>query len=89
MKDLMIVISVWNVIVFAVFGIDKYKAKYDRWRISEATLILLCFLMGGAGGIAGMYIFRHKTKHIKFKILVPAAIACNILTLLGMYKYIL
>lgn len=28
-----------NAITFVVYGIDKYKAKKAKWRISEATLL--------------------------------------------------
>ena len=68
----------WNIITFAMYGIDKSKAEKGKWRISEATLILCAFLMGGIGAFLGMSIFRHKTKHIKFMLLVPLAIVVNI-----------
>ena len=42
------------------------KAEKGKWRISESTLFTLVLLGGGIGGIAGMYLFRHKTKKIKF-----------------------
>ena len=68
----------WNIVTFALYGIDKSKAKNNKWRISEATLILCAFLMGGIGSFLGMRIFRHKTKHMKFMILVPLAIVINV-----------
>jgi len=68
----------WNIITFVLYGIDKSKAKNNKWRISEATLILCAFLMGGIGSFLGMRIFRHKTKHMKFMILVPLAIVINV-----------
>lgn len=88
MKDFLIVAGVWNAIVFAMYGIDKLRAIKGQWRISERTLLLSCFLMGGAGGIAGMYIWRHKTRHWKFRILVPLSVICNAAVLYMMYKYI-
>jgi len=75
-------IVLWNVITFALYGIDKRKAQMKKWRISESTLILCAFLMGGTGALAGMSIFRHKTNHIKFKLLVPIALALNIAIIL-------
>ncbi|MGP1435393.1 MAG: DUF1294 domain-containing protein [Phocaeicola sp.] len=60
-----------NLITFAIYGIDKWKARYHRWRVSEATLILLAVIGGALGASIGMEIFRHKTQHWKFKILVP------------------
>lgn len=62
-----------NVIAFIAYGIDKYKAKRNKWRISETTLILLAFIGGAVGALLGMKTFRHKTQHWKFKILVPLA----------------
>ena len=73
-----IALLAWNLITFALYGIDKRKARKNKWRIRERTLILCAFLMGGAGAFLGMSLFRHKTKHIKFKILVPLAFALNV-----------
>lgn len=74
---------VWNVAVFFVYGIDKWKASRNKWRISEKTLLLSAFLFGGIGAFFGMKIFRHKTKHTKFKVLLPLAILFNIVIIIG------
>ena len=63
-----------SLVTFLFYGIDKSKAKRDKWRIPEATLIILCFIGGGIGGLLGMKVFRHKTQHLKFKILVPLSV---------------
>jgi len=63
-----------NIIAFAAYGIDKWKAKHNKWRISEMTLLLLAFFGGVLGALLGMKVFRHKTQHWKFKILVPLAL---------------
>lgn len=60
-----------NVVTFALYGIDKYKAKKGRWRIPERTLLLLPLLGGSAGGILGMAAFHHKTRHWYFRIGLP------------------
>ncbi|MEG2199339.1 MAG: DUF1294 domain-containing protein [Anaerovorax sp.] len=60
-------------ITFAMMGIDKSNAIRGRWRISEKTLILSALLLGGVGSWLGMTAFRHKTKHMKFRILLPVA----------------
>ena len=73
-----IVIALWNIITFALYGADKQKARKNERRISEATLILCAFLIGGMGAVLGMSVFRHKTKHLKFKLLVPIAFILNI-----------
>lgn len=76
----------WNLITFCVFWVDKLKAKKNKWRISEKTLILLSFFMGGIGGLIGMYFLRHKTKHLKFKVLIPISIVFNIFIIILFYN---
>ena len=64
-KYIIILLVVLNIVSFALYGIDKHKAKNDRWRISEKTL-----LMWGAaapfGAVLGTKVFHHKTKKLKF-----------------------
>lgn len=67
-----------NVIAFLAMGIDKWKAKRDAWRIPENTLMTLVLLGGGIGGIAGMYVFRHKTKKPRFYIGFPVILITEI-----------
>ena len=55
-------IIMWNVVVFALYGIDKRKAVKEEWRISERTLLLIAFFFGGIGAILGGNLFHHKTK---------------------------
>lgn len=68
----LIYIAVMSVIAFAAFGLDKYKAKTDKWRTPEKTLFILAILGGGIGAFLGMRVFRHKTKHTQFVIGIPA-----------------
>lgn len=67
-----------NVVAFAAFGIDKYKAKRGLWRISEATLLLLAVVGGSIGALMGMRIWRHKTQHAKFRYGLPLIILAQI-----------
>ena len=60
-----------NVVAFFVYGIDKYKAKHDKWRISEATLLMLAVIGGSVGAWGGIKVWHHKTMHKKFKYGVP------------------
>ena len=55
-----------NVLAFVLMGVDKRRAKQNAWRIPEKTLFGLSLLGGSAGTWAGMYAFRHKTKHWYF-----------------------
>jgi len=71
-------IALWNIITFALYAADKRRAAKKQWRISEATLIACAFLMGGIGAMLGMNLLRHKTHHVKFKLLVPIAVVLNI-----------
>ncbi len=60
-----------NLFAFIIYGVDKYKAKNDKWRISEGFLLLTAFLGGSLGAWAGMLIWHHKTRKPKFYITVP------------------
>ena len=67
-----------NAVTFIVYGIDKYKAKKAKWRISEATLLLLAVLGGSVGAWVGMKVWHHKTMHKKFKYGIPAILVIQI-----------
>ena len=71
-------LAVINLIAFAVFGIDKKRAKKGQWRIPEKTLFLTALLGGSIGALLGMYIFHHKTKHWYFQIGIPAIMIAQI-----------
>ncbi len=69
--------AVWNTVVFTLYGTDKLKSKRGKRRISEKSLLICAFLFGGIGAWAGMEVFRHKTKHARFRILVPLFAVLN------------
>ncbi|MBE6988153.1 MAG: DUF1294 domain-containing protein [Ruminococcaceae bacterium] len=77
-KTILAYLLVMNIMAFAMYGLDKYYAMRDKWRISEKNLLLVAYLGGSIGAYAGMKIFRHKTKHAKFTIGVPLAIVLHI-----------
>jgi uncharacterized membrane protein YsdA (DUF1294 family) len=56
-----------NAITCIAFAVDKNLARRGHRRIPEANLLLLAIAGGSIGGILGMYLFRHKTRHVKFK----------------------
>lgn len=66
MKIYLAVIAVMSVLLFILMGADKSKARHKAQRIPEKTLFLCAVLGGAAGGWAGMYFFRHKTRHWYF-----------------------
>lgn len=78
-KNIIIYLLIINIIGFLIMGIDKLKAIKGMWRIPENTLFAFTFLGGGVGNILGMYIFRHKTKKLKFIIGMPAILILEIL----------
>ena len=82
MPPVWIAVITWLIIInltaFAVFGIDKKRAKKGQWRIPEKTLFLSAILGGSSGAILGMYIFHHKTKHWYFQFGIPAIMIVQI-----------
>lgn len=77
-----------NIIAFIVYGIDKFKAKKGYWRIPESTLLLLAIIGGSVGAWLGMMLWRHKTKHWKFMIGVPAVFVIHLSLIAYVYwKY--
>ncbi len=62
MKWLMYYLIVVNLLTWIIYGIDKWKAKRRAWRIPERTLLLLAAAGGCTGALAGMLMFRHKTR---------------------------
>ncbi len=72
MKLLFLYLLIINLVAFCLMGADKRRAVRHRWRIPEKTLFLAAILGGSAGSIAGMRLFRHKTKHWYFKYGLPA-----------------
>ncbi len=61
-----IIFAALSVITFFMYGIDKRRAKREKWRISEKALLLMSFFGGAVGGYTAMQLFRHKTKHWYF-----------------------
>ncbi len=64
-----------NLTAFILFGIDKWRAVRDKWRIPEKTLLTAALWGGAAGAFLGMLLFRHKIRKPKFYILVPILLA--------------
>lgn len=79
LKNILIYLIAINLITFITMYVDKKKAKWGKWRIKESTLFTLVFLGGGIGGIAGMYLFRHKTKKTRFVIGFPLILITEVI----------
>lgn len=67
--------------------LDKNYAIKNQYRISEKTFFTISFFLGSVGVYAGMYAFRHKTKHLNFTVMVPVLFVLNILTVYYIFKY--
>lgn len=78
MKILLLYLLIVNAIGFLYMLADKHRAKKNLWRIPEARLMWTAILGGSAGVLAGMYLVRHKTKHLKFAIGVPVIFAIQV-----------
>lgn len=74
-----------NLAAFVLYGADKRRAKQDAWRIPEKTLFLLPLLGGSVGGILGMRMFHHKTKHWYFVWGIPAILLAQIALAVWIY----
>ena len=78
MEEIICYLLAVNIVTFLLYGIDKYKAKKGKWRISEATLLTMAAIGGSIGAWAGMRLWHHKTMHKKFKYGIPVIIIMQI-----------
>ena len=65
------VLAVLNIISFSLMAYDKHFAKAGKWRVPEKSLFIATACFGGLGGVLGMVLCRHKTKHWYFKVFFP------------------
>lgn len=77
-KEIFLYILLMNAIAFGAMGLDKFKAQKGMWRTKEKTLFILAAIGGSIGAIAGMYTFRHKTKHTQFVYGMPMILIAQI-----------
>ncbi|MBP5594127.1 MAG: DUF1294 domain-containing protein [Pseudobutyrivibrio sp.] len=74
-----------NAVGLAVMGLDKKKAINNQWRIPEKSLFLVSIIGGSIGTLAGMYLFRHKTKHWYFVVGMPLILIAHVV--IGWFVY--
>ena len=87
MKLLIAYLLIINAVGFALMLIDKWKARKNRWRIPEATLMGIAALGGSVGSLLGMYTVRHKTQHPKFTLGIPLILAVQIVAATWFFIY--
>ncbi len=78
---LLLYLGIINIITFIAFAIDKKNSVKNRRRIKIVTLLGLCFIGGSVGGLAGMYILRHKTRKDYFTVGIPLIIVTHLVLL--------
>lgn len=78
-RFLLIYFLIINLIAFLCMYADKRRARKHLWRIPEATLFIISLIGGSIGSIAGMYTFRHKTRHRCFVYGMPAILILQII----------
>lgn len=81
---LIVYITVINLIGFIMMGVDKKKAIRHKWRIPEKMFFLVSLLGGSSGTWAGMYVFRHKTRHWYFVVGMPVILGVQIAVCVGL-----
>lgn len=76
---------IFSIITFILYVVDKIKAKHNAWRIKERTLLLATLFFGAFGGLLGIFLVRHKTKHYYF--ILTALISTIIQVVLLIYTF--
>ena len=79
------VLAILNLISFCLMAYDKRCAKNGKWRVPEKTLFLSTACFGGLGGVMGMFLCRHKTKHWYFRVFFPVLLVVQIAALVVAY----
>ena len=85
MKYLYLYLAIINAAGLILMLVDKHKARKNRWRIPERTLLTVAAIGGSLGSYIGMQLFRHKTKHAAFSIGIPVILAVHILILVFLH----
>lgn len=80
-------LAVLNLISFGLMAYDKRCAKAGKWRVPEKTLFLAAACFGGLGGVLGMLLCRHKTKHWYFRVFFPLMLTAQAALLVFGYLY--
>ncbi|NLO35039.1 MAG: DUF1294 domain-containing protein [Clostridiaceae bacterium] len=71
-----------SVLGLALMGLDKRRARRRLWRVPEKTLLAVALLGGAAGVWIGLYLFRHKTRHLLFVLGVPTIFLAHVICIL-------
>lgn len=83
------ILILMNLLSFALMAYDKHCAKKGKWRVPEKTLFLAAACFGGLGGVLGMTLCRHKTKHWYFRVFFPVFLVIQIVLLVLGYDMLM
>ena len=86
---ILIYVVIVNLLAFILFGVDKWRARNNAWRISEATLFLIALIGGSIGAKIGMHVWHHKTQHLSFVIGIPMIILFQIILFAAVTRFII
>ena len=88
--DLLILaaLAALNLFSFVLMAYDKRCAKAHKRRVPEKTLFLAAACFGGLGGVMGMFLCRHKTKHWYFRVFFPVLLAVQAVLLALAYRWL-
>lgn len=88
MKYLILYFLIINALGFLLMLADKHKARKNKWRIPEATLMGVATLGGSIGSLLGMYTARHKTRHLKFTVGISLILIAQLAAAYLIYRLI-
>lgn len=87
-KSVILYFAALNTLTLLIMYADKRKSRAHAWRISESAIFTLSFLGGATGTLLGMELFRHKTKHVRFKFGIPLLMLANLFIYYLVLSYI-
>lgn len=87
-KIIVLYLLIVNLVAYVWMGADKRKARSGEWRVPEKRLFLTALIGGAAGIWAGMYAYKHKTKHFTFKYGIPLLLAVNVIVFWKLFRFV-
>lgn len=85
---LLIYLAAMNIVAFFLYGIDKWKSRHDKWRVTEARLLWIAVAGGSIGAFLGMKLWHHKTQHPRFRVGLPLILFLHLaLSVAAMYYF--
>ncbi len=83
------VLLITNLTAFLLMKKDKKAAEKGQWRVRERTLFIAAGCFGALGGVLGMQLLRHKTKHWYFKVFFPVMLVLQAALIAGGIRLLL